>query len=177
MKSWSFTIISFTLIFTALFSHLKINAQSVKVTDTVIMGTYYTDEVYYSMADSKALISPRNTWDIAFRTTTRSSGILTNDGARVINFNKEKLLSFGINEKNNSGLGLTVFPDPAKDHFNVIVSGNTGEEIKIVLSDLSGRQLGADHPGRLETGLYQFRFDVTGLSPGIYLVTAASSSS
>ena len=56
---------------------------------------------------------------------------------------------------------------------NLLVTAKTGDEFHIVLSDLSGRQLGADHPGRLEEGLNLLTFDVSGIKPGVYFVTAS----
>ena len=92
----------------------------------------------------------------------------------LIGFSKEKLLSFGIGESGLPGMNLSVFPNPVRATLHLLVSGQTGDEIHIVLSDLSGRQLGADHPGRLTEGPNQFSFDVTGLNPGVYFVTAST---
>ena len=57
---------------------------------------------------------------------------------------------------------------------NLIVTAKNSDELHIVLSDLSGRQLGADHPVRLSEGLNQFSIDVTGFRPGVYFVTAST---
>ncbi|MEI7492313.1 MAG: T9SS type A sorting domain-containing protein [Bacteroidota bacterium] len=92
----------------------------------------------------------------------------------VINFTKQKALSFGISEMNRSGLSVKVYPNPVTTTMHLLVSGNTGDEIHIVLSDLSGRQLGADHPCRLMEGLNLFTLDVAGLTPGVYFVTAST---
>jgi len=92
----------------------------------------------------------------------------------VISFMLEKVLSFGINEHNSSGLSVKVYPNPVRDNMNIIVTANNSDELHIVLSDLSGRQLGADHPARLNEGLNQFSIDVTGINPGVYFVTAST---
>ncbi len=91
-----------------------------------------------------------------------------------IGFTREKLLSFGITEPSLRGLNVTVFPNPVRATLHLLVSGQTGDEIHIVLSDLSGRQLGADHPGRLTEGPNQFSFDVSGFNPGVYFVTVST---
>jgi hypothetical protein len=49
------------------------------VLDTIIMGAGYSNEVYYSMADGIKGSVNRKLWDIAFRASTRSASILTND--------------------------------------------------------------------------------------------------
>lgn len=51
------------------------------VTDTVIMGPGYINEVYYSMADGTKGAVNRKQWDIAVRASKRSASILTNDAA------------------------------------------------------------------------------------------------
>lgn len=91
-----------------------------------------------------------------------------------INFTKEIVFSNGINNLSSTGLTVTVYPNPVRETLHISVTGNTGDEIHIVLSDLSGRQLGADHPGRLAGGLNQFSFNVTGFNPGVYFVTAST---
>jgi hypothetical protein len=51
------------------------------ITDTVLMGAGYNNEVYYSMsAGTKGAVN-RKQWDIAFRASRMSASILTNDAA------------------------------------------------------------------------------------------------
>ncbi|MCX6279761.1 MAG: hypothetical protein NT004_16960 [Bacteroidetes bacterium] len=84
-----FTILSFSFI---LFSALSCKKEEkslvypppvVSKSDSIVMSAGYANEVYYSLATGIALTSPRATWDIAFRTTKRSSSIIINDGAGV----------------------------------------------------------------------------------------------
>ena len=58
------------------------------VTDTVLMGSGYNNEVYYSMSNGKQGTVNRKQWDIAFRASRMSASMLTNDAA------------------NNNGIGL-----------------------------------------------------------------------
>jgi len=51
------------------------------VTDTVLMGSGYNNEVYYSMSAGKQGTVNRKQWDIAFRASRMSASILTNDAA------------------------------------------------------------------------------------------------
>ena len=84
MKKFTLSIIItlLTSVFTSL--TLQVSSQPVLTADSVTMGAGYADEVYYNMTSGSVLVSPRNTWDIAFRTNPFSSGILTNDGNGVV---------------------------------------------------------------------------------------------
>ncbi len=92
----------------------------------------------------------------------------------AISFQQEKVLAFSINEHSSSGLSVKVYPNPVSDKLNLLVTANNSGELHIVLSDLSGRQLGADHPVGLSEGLNQFSIDVTGFKPGVYFLTAST---
>ncbi len=59
------------------------------VIDTVLMGSGYNNEVYYSMSAGNRGAVNRKQWDIAFRASRMSASILTNDAC------------------NNNGIGLT----------------------------------------------------------------------
>jgi len=52
--------------------------------ETVTMGPSYTNEVYYQFSTGDTTITPRNTWDISFRTMIMTSSIITNDGSGVV---------------------------------------------------------------------------------------------
>ena len=51
------------------------------VTDTVLMGPSYANEVYYSMSAGEKGAVNRSTWDIAFRASRMSASIIINDGS------------------------------------------------------------------------------------------------
>ena len=53
------------------------------VSDSVAMGTGYSNEIYYSMSAGIQGSAIRSTWDIAFRTNLMSADIITNDGSGV----------------------------------------------------------------------------------------------
>jgi hypothetical protein len=53
------------------------------VTNTVLMGKGYVNEVYYSMSAGEMGNVNRSLWDVAFRANRRSASILTNDGSAV----------------------------------------------------------------------------------------------
>ena len=51
------------------------------VNETITMGSGYSNDVYYSLANGVVSTVPRTNWDIAFQTSSRSSTILINGGA------------------------------------------------------------------------------------------------
>jgi hypothetical protein len=82
----------------------EVKAQQSAVSDTVVMGTSYANEIYYSMADGQVLSSSRNTWDIAFRTRILSSSILINDGKNVVLYTYPNADTSGWNSVDTTGL-------------------------------------------------------------------------
>ncbi len=86
------TIILLSLVLVTFFSCSKDNEDPqvnnppvvVKKNDSVTLGANYANEVYYSLASGVVQVSPRATWDIAFRTMKRSSSVIINDGAGVV---------------------------------------------------------------------------------------------
>ena len=93
---------------------IKATAQVTLVNDTVSMSPGYANEVYYSMANGKGKIGPRDSWDIAFRTKKLSSSILINDGAGVILWSYRKADTTGWTSMDTSGLSgwAPMFNDP-----------------------------------------------------------------
>jgi len=74
------------------------------VTDTVLMGSSYANEVYYSMSAGKQGVVSRSTWDIAFRASRMSASILTNDGSGVELYTYPKTDISGWASVDTSGL-------------------------------------------------------------------------
>lgn len=129
--------------------------------------TYNSTLGAYVMKDSLVFFVRPQSGDVYKMYFTGFAGSTTG----VITFMKEKVFSFGIGDKPASTIGLAVYPNPAKDNIHLYIDSKTGEDVRIVLSDLSGRQLGADHPYRLEQGLNAVSIDVAGFRPGVYFVT------
>jgi hypothetical protein len=86
----------------------------VMISDSVIMGPSYANEIYYSMANGEVLSSPRNTWDIAFRTNMYSSSILINDGSGVVLYSYPKSDTSGFATMDTVGMStwMQYFNDP-----------------------------------------------------------------
>jgi hypothetical protein len=137
-------------------------AQSRLVNDTVIMSPGYANEVYYSMANGKGMIAPRDSWDIAFRTSLRSSSILINDGAGVTLWSYRKTDTTGWNSVDTTGLSIWTpmyndpdnwengafsrhagsFPDYGWGKYNEVTHDLVGDSIFIIkLRDASFRKI------------------------------------
>lgn len=74
----------YTLIFILSISFSNINAQNRDYTsDTLSMGSFYTNDIFYSMSEGEVANIPRAGWDIAFYTSKFSAGIIINEGNNV----------------------------------------------------------------------------------------------
>jgi len=124
----------------------------------------------YQMVDSLVYFVKAMNGDIYKLTFTGFQGSTSG----LISFDKEMVAGAGIQEGTNHQASLTVFPNPVKDVLTLRLNAYSGEDISVFLTDLSGRQLRADHPGRMADSHYQM--DVSGLNPGVYFVRVASSS-
>jgi hypothetical protein len=51
------------------------------------------------------------------------------------------------------------------------ITGTTGNNLALILTDLSGRQLRADRPGCRAEGPGAYSMDKTGVQPGVYFGT------
>jgi hypothetical protein len=92
----------------------------------------------------------------------------------VVKFDVVKAAGAGVLEPAVNDFQISVYPNPAKDRINIKMTGKTGEDLTFTLTDLSGRQLRADRPGRKADGLNAYSMDVTGVQPGIYFVTVSN---
>ncbi|MDP1622291.1 MAG: T9SS type A sorting domain-containing protein [Bacteroidales bacterium] len=92
----------------------------------------------------------------------------------LVKFDLVKAAGVGISETFAGNIQSTVFPNPATSRINLYMTGITGEDLTITLTDLSGRQLRADRPGRMADGPNAYSMDVTGVQPGIYFVTVST---
>jgi len=68
--------------FIILFASLN-NVKSQVEVDSVDMGAFYANDIYYSFANSTVHTVDRTNWDIGFYTVTWSAGVIINDGNGV----------------------------------------------------------------------------------------------
>ena len=104
----AFSVLLYAFVLFSVFSCKKDNSPvvvppSVK-SDSISMSADYANEVYYSMANGVIQSAPRATWDIAFRTSKRSSSILINDGAGVVLYTYPKADTSGWATMDSVGL-------------------------------------------------------------------------
>ncbi len=66
---------------------------------------------------------------------------------------------------------LKLYPNPARHNitFNLVVKA--GETVRAVIQDMSGRNITSFDYGRMNAGEQKLTMDVSGLKPGMYLVT------
>ncbi|MDO9255991.1 MAG: T9SS type A sorting domain-containing protein [Bacteroidales bacterium] len=81
MKTKFYTLIALLAIVLA--GIFPANGQTGLVTDTIYMGSGYSNEIYYSMSAGEKGKVNRSLWDIAFRTNLMSADIIINDGSGV----------------------------------------------------------------------------------------------
>lgn len=91
-----------------------------------------------------------------------------------ISFIKEKVAGVGLSENNPENLKVAIYPNPVQTRINLYITGKSGDALSVVLTDLSGRQLLADQPGRMTEGLNAYSLDVTGIHSGVYFVTVST---
>jgi hypothetical protein len=74
---------SLILILSIISCKKKDDVPPVVISETITMGSGYASDIFYSMTNGVVATVPRNNWDIAFLTGTRSSTIIINAGANV----------------------------------------------------------------------------------------------
>lgn len=89
----------------------------------------------------------------------------------VISFWINKAASAGYPDQPAAEDVVKIFPNPVATKLFVSVKGKPGDDLSLFLTDLSGRQLRADRPGKLAEELTTCEMDVTGVQPGVYFVT------
>ncbi len=96
-----YRITSIAIVATAILFTQKSIAQ---VTDSVIMGASYANDVYYSFQNGVISTANRSEWDIAFYTSVWSAGVLTNDGKGIVLKTYPKADTSGWNSVDTAGL-------------------------------------------------------------------------
>jgi predicted lipoprotein with Yx(FWY)xxD motif len=124
----------------------------------------------YKIADSTVYFVKTTSGDIYKLCFTAFSGSTKG----IVKFDRVKAAGAGMKEPNPNDIQLTVYPNPAIDRINIHVTGVTGKDLTFTLTDLTGRQLRADRPGRKADGLNAYSMDVTGVQPGVYFVTVSN---
>jgi len=90
-----------------------------------------------------------------------------------------KILYSGIEPNSGSDFGLNVFPNPFQTSASIEYNLNTNGKIKIVLFDITGKQIGIVADENQVPGSYHFDINAEKyhLSPGMYLIQFENQSS
>lgn len=118
------------------------------ISRTVTPGTYYAQVYGYNGANSSTSCY---TLRVQLGTASRS------DNDVVVS--KE-----GIDEKENKGQKVEVFPNPVNNIVNISLTGFTGKS-EVSMLDVNGREV-----LRREIGIVNSQLDISALPPGVYLV-------
>jgi hypothetical protein len=114
----------FMTVLTLLSFGFRGEAQSL-ISDTVVMGPGYANEVYYKISDGTKYSVNRKLWDISFRTRVMSSSILINEGAGVVLYTYPKTDTTGWAAMDTTGVsGWTPMYNDQNDWENGAFSRN-----------------------------------------------------
>lgn len=148
--------ILFTFIFAFSINFLSVNAQYRDyTTDSLSMGQYYTNDIFYSMSEGEIASIPRAGWDIAFYTSAFSAGIIINEGAGVelypypngdtsawnnIDTTGMHLWTMVVNsneywEDGAFNRGATGHPDYGWGIYNMVTHSLTGDSLYVIKGD------------------------------------------
>lgn len=88
-------------------------------------------------------------------------------------FNKQKLFTVGLGERNKEVAKLALYPNPATDKVTLVIDHNNLNEVSITLTDLSGRKVWQE-TRQINNGMDNLTLDLAGVQTGIYLVSMES---
>jgi hypothetical protein len=102
--SMLFLMVGISLNFTTKASSVKGLSHSADGNDSIVMGSAYVNDVFYSLKKGITATPARANWDISFRTSIRSSSILTNGASGVILYTYPKSDTSGWATLDTTGL-------------------------------------------------------------------------
>jgi hypothetical protein len=65
---------------------------------------------------------------------------------------------------------VLIFPNPAHEHVTVLFEGVEGERVILTVTDMTGRTVKQEEPGRLNSSEVRYDLDLSGVNAGLYLV-------
>ncbi len=139
------------------------------VHDTLVMGSFYANEEYYSMEHGSA-----GRWDLGFKSAGFTSSIIANTtmGVEVYTYPHADTSAWYGNTSTGPALeataGLSLYPVPAMDDLFVRHELKTSQPVNIRVIDMTGKQVMQREAVRLDES--ELRLDISSLSPGIYIL-------
>jgi hypothetical protein len=94
---------------------------------------------------------------------------------QILNANKVDGIqgSVGTKQVAQSGLAMTVFPNPSGNDLQVSFGMENEDQISVVVSNMMGQELIRSDQGMLSSGIHQLQLDLSGLPAGTYNVSVA----
>jgi hypothetical protein len=144
------------------------------VHDTLVMGSFYAAEEYYSMENGSAGRVFRDFWDIGFKSGVFTSSIIANTtmGVELYTYPHADTSAWYGNTSTGptfvAGTSLSLYPVPAADDLFIRHELKTSQPVNISVIDMTGRQVLYSEAGRLDES--DLRLDISSLSPGVYIL-------
>jgi hypothetical protein len=116
------------------------------VKDTLVMGNGYANDVYFSMSQGITKESPRNSWDIAFKTNVYSASVITNSTLGIALYTYPKTFGEGISAWESLSSSpikiktISVYPNPVSDIVSFINSSwKENSEVQLMVYNAAGQ--------------------------------------
>lgn len=142
--------------------------------DTLVMGSSYAAEEYYSLENGSAGRVFRDFWDIGFKSGIFTSSIIANTtmGVKLYTYpNADTSAWYGNTSAGpalEAGTSLSLYPVPAADDLFIKYGGNTSQSVNISVTDMSGKLVLTREAESSEK--QELRLDISSLSPGVYIL-------
>jgi len=134
-------------------------------------------EIVLKSAQNNSYITVPGTGNM---TTTTSKTLSTSEKFKFDNFciaeeteTETCYYPVSINNVNIPGSNLTLYPVPAKESVNVVAELKNSSDITIIISDLQGKTL-QTMKKNVNSGISETNINVSGFSPGLYLINVLS---
>jgi hypothetical protein len=150
--------------------------------DTLVMGSFYADEVYYSVKNGSVGHVSRTSWDIGFKSNRISNSLKplftssitanTTMGVEVYTYPKGDTSAWYSTTSTGptikAGTGLSLYPVPATDDLFISYELKSSQPVNISVIDVTGKQVLYREAELLDES--ELRLDISSLSPGIYIL-------
>ena len=107
---------------------------------------------------------------LAILLTTQVGGSYYN---KAVSYAPQQLHSAGVTELHNISSSLKLYPNPAQNELNIAYEDATNEQVRITLTDVTGREIAVIAEGAAQ-GLHHTTYNTTGLAKGLYIVRIQS---
>jgi len=146
--------------------------------DTLVMGAFYANEVYFSLAGGKHAYADRANWDVAFKTAQFSSSVRANiaAGVELYTYPAEIAAWYHPASSENglkTGSELRIFPLPAAEDLFVSWYKANNEAFDIRIYDLTGKMI-LERFVTGHQGTNPVHLDLSTIGTGLYIIQVRS---